>query len=404
MSLLMDALKRAELAKKQGQTDAASDMALEPVAAAAADGAHETLPELPKLEDLDDEFIEHANKQPARPAKAAERGAKATGGTAEERAAVRNAFAVKGGIADDRKILVMVAAAGLLVLGGIGAWFWLQFKPMPGQAARPVQGVQAGITPQEFAPPPAASAPMAAAGPTTMPQPQPPVDQDVDEEEEPAPVRRATVPVTRPSAPLPASDTRIRVTTNATTIDPGVAEGYRLLQAGNLSGAKAAYTEALRNDPRNADALHGLATIALQQGKTDDAAGAYLRILEANPADPAAQAGLIGLNGQGDPIAGESRIKSLISTQGELPVLNFALGNLYARQERWNDAQQAYFKAVTGDAGNPDYLFNLGVSLDQIHQPRLAADYYRQALKAAETRQSAFKRTQVETRLREIQP
>ena len=50
----MDALKRAELAKKQGQSDAASDMALEPVATPAGEGAHETLPELPKLEDLDD--------------------------------------------------------------------------------------------------------------------------------------------------------------------------------------------------------------------------------------------------------------------------------------------------------------------------------------------------------------
>jgi Tfp pilus assembly protein PilF len=400
VSLLMDALRRAELAKKQGQADAASDMALEPVAAPAGDGAHETLPELPKLEDLDDEFIEHANKQSARPAKAAEHGARPASGSAEDRASVRNAFAVKGGIADDRKVMVMLAAAGLLVLGGMGAWFWLQFRPVPGQSARPVQGVQASVSRQEVAPPPAA--PIDAARSTTMPLP--PATPEIDEDEEPAPARRAAIPVTRTPAPLPASDTRIRVTTNATTIDPGVAEGYRLLQAGNLSGAKSAYTEALRNDPRNADALHGLATVALQQGRTDDAAGAYLRILEANPADPAAQAGLIGLNGQGDPVAGESRIKSLISTQGELPVLSFALGNLYARQERWNDAQQAYFKAVTGDAGNPDYLFNLGVSLDQIHQPKLAADYYRQALKAAETRQSAFSRAQVETRLREIQP
>lgn len=402
MSLLMDALKRAELAKKQGQPDGASDMALEPVATQAREGAHETLPELPKLEDLDDEFIEHASKQSGRPM-TAEGSAKPASGSADERAAVRNAFAVKGGLADDRKVMVIAAAAGLLVLGGIGAWFWLQFKPTPGQSTRTVQGVQASVNRQEVAPPPAA--PIEAARPTTMPQPLPPVAQDVDEDEELAPPpRQAAIPATRAPAPLPASDTRIRVTTNATTIDPGVSDGYRLLQAGNLSGAKAAYMEALRNDPRNADALHGLATVALQQGKTDDAAGAYLRILEANPADPAAQAGLIGLNGQGDPVAGESRIKSLISTQGELPVLNFALGNLYARQERWNDAQQSYFKAVTGDAGNPDYLFNLGVSLDQIHQPKLAADYYRQALKAAETRQSAFNRAQVETRLREIQP
>jgi uncharacterized protein HemY len=59
------------------------------------------------------------------------------------------------------------------------------------------------------------------------------------------------------------------------------------------------------------------------------------------------------------------------------PSLNFALGNLYAQQGRWNDAQQAYFRAYAGDGDNPDYpLFNLAVSLEQLRQPKLALQYY----------------------------
>jgi uncharacterized protein HemY len=147
--------------------------------------------------------------------------------------------------------------------------------------------------------------------------------------------------------------------------------------------------------------LHGLAAIALQQGHAEEAESAYRQILEANPADASAQAGLIGLSGQ-DPVAAESRLKSLLAAQGDQPAANFALGNLYARQQRWNEAQQAYFKAITGDASNPDYLFNLAVSLEQIHQPKLAAQYYSQALAAAEGKPAAFDVSIAARRLREL--
>jgi tetratricopeptide (TPR) repeat protein len=203
---------------------------------------------------------------------------------------------------------------------------------------------------------------------------------------------------------LPEADAPIQVTSTRSSIEPAINEGYRLLAAGDLVRARAAYTRVLRSEPRHADALHGIAAIALREGRTEEAATAYQRILESNPSDSAAQAGLIGLNIQGDPVAGESRIKSLIAAQGELPVLNFALGNLYARQQRWNDAQQAYFKAVTSDANNPDYLFNLAVSLDQLHQPKVAAQYYGQALTAAESHSAAFDRKLATQRLLELQP
>jgi uncharacterized protein HemY len=93
----------------------------------------------------------------------------------------------------------------------------------------------------------------------------------------------------------------------------------------------------------------------------------------------------------------------LSAAQPEAHASQFALGNLYAGQGRWHEAQQAYFRAYSGEPDNPDYQFNLAVSLDQLRQPRLAAQYYQGALKAAETRHAAFDRTQAATRLRELQ-
>ena len=99
---------------------------------------------------------------------------------------------------------------------------------------------------------------------------------------------------------------------------------------------------------------------------------------------------------------------SLCRYQPDSPVLYFALGNLYAQQSRWSEAQQAYFRAYAGDPDNADFLFNLAVSLDHLHQNKLAAQYYQMALKTAETnaatRPVSFDRIQVRARIAELRP
>jgi uncharacterized protein HemY len=94
----------------------------------------------------------------------------------------------------------------------------------------------------------------------------------------------------------------------------------------------------------------------------------------------------------------------MIASQPDQPFLHFALGNVYAGQSRWPEAQRAYFKAYSGDPENPDYLFNLAVSLDQLHQGKLAMQYYNQAMAAASQRPAGFDKGQAANRLRELQP
>ena len=101
--------------------------------------------------------------------------------------------------------------------------------------------------------------------------------------------------------------------------------------------------------------------------------------------------GCVALRGQQlDPIAVESRVKSMLAANPEANVLHFTLGNQYAQQGRWAEAQQAYFKAFAANPENPDFAFNLAVSLDQLRQGKLALEYYRKALSLAETRGAAF--------------
>lgn len=181
-------------------------------------------------------------------------------------------------------------------------------------------------------------------------------------------------------------------------------DAYAKLQGNHLDAARRDYDKALASDPNNVDALLALAAIAQRQGRTGDADRYLQRANEADPRNPAAQAAMLGSNAGGDQQVNESRLKSLLAAQPESGPLNFALGNLYSRQGRWSEAQQVYFNAVAADADNPDYLFNLAVSLDHLRQPKLAAQHYRLALEATERRPAAFDRERATHRLNELQP
>ena len=100
-----------------------------------------------------------------------------------------------------------------------------------------------------------------------------------------------------------------------------------------------------------------------------------------------------------DPLRGESQIKLLLREEPEAPHLHFTLGNMYAEQDRWGEAQSAYFDAFRLDADNPDYAYNLAVSLDQLGKGGAAADYYRRALELAAQNGAAFNQPSVRDRL-----
>jgi cytochrome c-type biogenesis protein CcmH/NrfG len=161
-------------------------------------------------------------------------------------------------------------------------------------------------------------------------------------------------------------------------INPSVSQAYTLLQAGSLEEARALYGKVVQAEPLNIDALLGLAYIASQENRSEDAIKHYLRILQLNPRHAVAQGALIGLMGRADPGASESRLKQLIAREPSA-FLHFILGNLYADQSQWSQAQQSYFQAHHLEPENPDYAYNLAVGLDHLRQSKLALNFYRRA-------------------------
>jgi len=438
VSLLMDALNKAEQAKRQAQateaeagaTGTAPQPALKleltplmsdepPPALPSTTQAPPALPELPThLGALDEEFIAHAaatkpgvkEKKPAPsapaeppPATAPLAAAKSmaspvvkTTATAaqkadpQDRQAAQNLFDAKQPstpLSNKRRAL----ALGLLTViaaSAIGVYFWLQLQPSGGLSMVKPGTIPPRPPPQPAQPP---AAPVAAVVPATPAVPPLPAS-------EPARPATAAAPL-RSEPPSP-----IRVSTSKLALDPLLVHGYEAYMAGNFDLARSEYLEVLKNEPSNLDALHGMAAVSLRQRQPSSAEDYYLRALEANPKDALAQAGLIGLRGQVDPLQAETRLNALLAAQPELSFIHFALGTLYASQNRWNEAQAAFFKAYKGEPDNPDTLFNLAVSLDHLQQPKLALQYYNLALAATANRPASFDKVQLNARLRELQP
>lgn len=186
-------------------------------------------------------------------------------------------------------------------------------------------------------------------------------------------------------------------------VDEAVKRGYDAIASGDLAAARVEYERALRADPLNRDALLGLAALDSRVGDYNRAAASYARLLELDPRDPVAAAGLIGLRGAVDPVQAESQLQNLLAAQPDSAVLHFALGNIFAVQSRWADAQQSYFRAVAAEPENPDYEFNLAVSLDNLHKETLALEHYQRALALAASRTAGFNKPQAEARIRDLQ-
>ncbi|HYR05704.1 MAG TPA: tetratricopeptide repeat protein, partial [Gallionella sp.] len=135
-------------------------------------------------------------------------------------------------------------------------------------------------------------------------------------------------------------------------------------------------------------------------GENQAAARYFGRVLALDPRNALANAGMSALNTDDD--YNESRLKILLHEQGNSAALHFALGNLYARQSRWGEAQQAYFNAYALEPGNAEYAFNLAVSLDHLGQKKLAVQHYQLAIQLDPSHSAGFNHAQILQRAQEL--
>lgn len=426
MSLLLDALKRAEQ-EKLARGDRPDLQIVPETAPAPANPAPS-----PAQRDRDAASAAAAQRaalelQPiATPGAGAASGAPAT--PAGSQAAAKAVFQAKlppGGAQDKPRRGWLYAAAGAILIAVIAAsayvWYVMQqLAPAPVPARRmagplappppgsqqppqlstpgfPQTGVGASLqvpVAEAGTPPPAAAkvtttalppaaAPKAPAGPPTA-------EQAAAELLKQAPARRDP-PVVLDRAPPQGPRIAAQVST-----------GYEALRNSDLAGARRAYEAAVVADATNVDALLGMATVEARTGNIAAAGAAYRKALELDPRNPTALAGLATLADPSRRGTVEARLREDVMRYPQSPALHFALGNVYSSQSRWSEAQGEYFEAHRLDPSNADIAHNLAVALDNLGQARVAAQFYRRALDAARTQPAQFDPAPVARRLAEL--
>jgi tetratricopeptide (TPR) repeat protein len=199
----------------------------------------------------------------------------------------------------------------------------------------------------------------------------------------------------------PSASIEVTKSKTAAGINPTLMSAYEAYNAGDDASAQKLYKQVLQQDVRNVDALLGLGAIASRQGRVADANGWFGKVLEIDPRNNMAQAALLDSQPQGNEANSESRIKNMLAKTPNDANLHVALGNLYAEQNQWPAAQQAYFDAYSLN-DSADNAFNLAVSLDQMGKPKLALPYYQRALAQASDK-SSIDKAALEARIAAIQ-
>lgn len=441
MSLLMDALRRAEEAKRANHPADRSETAaslpelrLDPLETSSP--RDHALP--PLVDDLNAADTDLTFDLPAPPsASAAKTNAAQSRDDARqtaERMAVKNVFSAKEAPRQNTPLWLFLGLLGIAA-ATIGGYFWWQLESMskggslaqsttaaPPKTANPVTNPTANPATNSYTNSAASFSAGPSAAPTPRPEPMvtaaqstmstadavsaPPPLPNILQTKSPTRENRSSPrqPRVYPAEENGAGTGILRPGNRRTSTDHTLNLAYEAWLADRLDDARRAYEHVLRGDPRNTDALLGLAAIASRQGQNDRAQHLYQRVIDADPNEATAQAALINLRAQNDGGPSESRLRTLLASQPDSPSLHFALGNLYARQSRWKEAQQAFFQSYALEPDNADYIFNVAVSLDHLRQAKLAAQYYRMALSAAETRHGTFDKNAIAKRVAELQP
>jgi Flp pilus assembly protein TadD len=309
--------------------------------------------------------------------------------------------------------LWIAGVGGVVLLLGVGGYIYYGvMQSYLGQQATVMEPPVAAPEPMVQDPPPPPPAPVVAEPepePVKLRKPVPSKPAVAAAKPAPAPkdaVEPATIaaPVPLASAPeTPAEALNISRDADKTDIYATLQLAYAAYQERDDARARTLYAQVLAHEPYNRDALLGLAAVAVRNKDYMRAQDIYSELLTLDPRDSVAQAGFVSVTGSLDPVLREARIKTLLEQEPNAPHLLFTYASLLMQQQRWAEAARVLQSAHQAQRDNPDYAFNLAVSLDHLGQRATALQFYRAALDLAATRSATFSADDARRRIEALQ-
>ncbi len=163
--------------------------------------------------------------------------------------------------------------------------------------------------------------------------------------------------------------------------------GSVFFQRGYFDQAEAAFQTALRDDPESAEAVYGIGSVYLNQGKNSEAQKYFERALKMRATYPDTLAnswnnlGLIaGREGRLDDAVAYFRESLRLSPDHPIALNN--LGSAYRQQKRWNEANETYQRVLAINPNDADANYGLGMVYAQQDDTARAFERLQQALKA----------------------
>lgn len=194
----------------------------------------------------------------------------------------------------------------------------------------------------------------------------------------------------------------IRKSRRSVSLSTALNKGYTALQKGRYSEATLTYETILKKRPKQIDALLGLANIYANNGDLLAARGQYDKVLATRPSNKIAQLGLLYTYQSDNSAKGLQLLQDLSAKYPNNPEILVAIGHKLAKQTKWFEAQQSYFKAYSVQPNNALLAYNLAVSLDRMEKYSAASTFYKKALTLDSASAPVVSSQQIKSRLLEI--
>jgi tetratricopeptide (TPR) repeat protein len=163
--------------------------------------------------------------------------------------------------------------------------------------------------------------------------------------------------------------------------------GFVYFERGYFEQAEAFFGQALKNDPKSAEALYGLGSAYLQQQKTKDARECFQRALQLHAGYPGTppnawnNLGILAAR-EGDTDVAIQYFQRAIQIDPAHSIALQNLGRAYRQKKDWPQAKRMLERALALNPDDPEANYSLGMVYAQQNETERAYDYLQQALAA----------------------